>query len=90
LDNGPKIPKKIAIVSGGAASWFEKAIDEGIDTYITGEIDERIPAISLETKTNYIGLGHYYSEKVGVLALQKLLKNKFQIKTTFIDIENIL
>jgi len=35
-------------------------------------------------------LGHYYSEKVGVLALQKLLKNKFQIKTTFIDIENIL
>ncbi|MEA1987569.1 MAG: Nif3-like dinuclear metal center hexameric protein [Candidatus Marinimicrobia bacterium] len=32
LNNGPKIPKKIAIVSGGASSWFEKAIDEGIDT----------------------------------------------------------
>ncbi|MEA3500817.1 MAG: Nif3-like dinuclear metal center hexameric protein [Candidatus Marinimicrobia bacterium] len=90
LDNGPKIPKKIAIVSGGAASWFEKAVDEGIDTYITGEIDERIPAISLETETNYIALGHYYSEKVGVLALQKLIKNKYKVKTTFIDIENIL
>ena len=90
LDNGPKIPKKIAIVSGGAASWFEKAINEGIDTYITGEIDEPIPAISLETKTNYIALGHYFSEKVGVLALQKLIKNEFKIETTFIDIENIL
>ena len=43
LDNGPTIPQKIAIVSGGASSWYEKSIDEGIDTYITGEIDERIP-----------------------------------------------
>lgn len=90
LDNGPKVPKKIAIVSGGAASWFEKAVVEDIDTYITGEIDERIPAISLETNTNYIALGHYYSEKVGILALQKLIKNKYKVKTTFIDIENIL
>jgi len=69
---------------------MKKSIDEGIDTYITGEIDERIPAISLETNTNYIALGHYYSEKVGVLAIKKLLEIEFKVKTTFIDIENIL
>ncbi|MGD2091607.1 MAG: Nif3-like dinuclear metal center hexameric protein [Candidatus Aminicenantes bacterium] len=88
LANGPAIPQKIVIMSGGASGFYEKAIEEGADTFFGGDIKERIPAISVETQTNFINLGHYFSEKPGVLALRKLITKKFDIKSEYIEIPN--
>ena len=88
VKNGPTIPKKIAVITGGSSSLYEKAIDQGIDTFVSGEIKEKIPALSYETRTNFINLGHYYSEKPGVLALQERIEDNFQVETEYIEIPN--
>lgn len=90
LANGPDIPDKIFMASGGSTDLYEEAIASGADTFICGEIKEHIPAISLETGTNFINLGHYYSEKPGIIALMNLVKENFNVETEFIEIPNLI
>ncbi len=90
LKNGPDIPKKIAVISGGSASDYEKAIFMGADTFICGEIKEHIPALSLESSTNFINLGHYYSETPGVRALRDHLQREFKIYGEYVEIGNVI
>ena len=87
-DFGPNVPEKIAIVSGGAGSYYEAALKMGVDTYICGDIREQIPAIAYESKTNYINLGHYWSETLGIKALQVYCENNYDIETTYLNINN--
>ncbi|MCP4147415.1 MAG: Nif3-like dinuclear metal center hexameric protein [bacterium] len=88
LRNGPDIPVRVGIITGGSAGYFDKAIAEGLDTFFGGDIKEQTPGISLETKTNYVNLGHYFSEKPGVLKLQKIISGKFDVETNYIEISN--
>ena len=88
LRNGPEIPKHMVVMTGGSSDFYEKAIKNGVDTFFGGDIKEKTPALSLETQTNFINLGHYYSEKPGVLALEKLLAEKFALRTDYIEIPN--
>ncbi len=88
LGNGPEVPERIFMASGGSTDLYEDAVALGADTFICGEIKEHIPAISLETGTNFINLGHYYSEKPGVVELMKLIGKKFDVETEFIEIPN--
>ncbi len=88
LNFGPKIPKTIACISGGAGTYYEQALTKGVDTYITGDIREHIPAIAYESQTNYLNIGHYWSETLGIKALQVLLEKTFAIETEFININN--
>jgi dinuclear metal center YbgI/SA1388 family protein len=87
-DFGPDTPDKIAIVSGGAGSYYEPALLKGIDTFICGDIREQIPAIAYESKTNYINLGHYWSETLGIKALQTWCEKNYKVETEFININN--
>ena len=86
--SGPDIPRKIAVISGGASNLYEKAIEAGADTFICGEIKEHIPALSYETETNFINLGHYNSEKPGILALMTHIEKKFDVEVEYVDIPN--
>jgi dinuclear metal center YbgI/SA1388 family protein len=86
--NGPAVPGKMAVVSGESAGSYETAIELGVDTFFCGAIKEYIPAVSQESRTNFINLGHYYSEKPGVLALQECIDEEFEVDTIFIEIEN--
>ncbi len=88
LDNGPVIPERILIASGGSTDLYESAIQMGVDTFICGEIKEQIPAISYETKTNFINLGHYYSERPGVLALKEKVERELDVQCEFFEIPN--
>lgn len=81
--------KTIAVVSGGAPELFEEAISKNIDLYITGEVAEYTQAIARETKTSYLALGHYNSEKLGVQSLGNLLMEKFNLESKFIDVPNV-
>ncbi|MDZ7797354.1 MAG: Nif3-like dinuclear metal center hexameric protein [Candidatus Marinimicrobia bacterium] len=85
---GPQTPKTLACVSGGGAAYYEKALAMGVDTYITGDIREQIPAIAYETKTNYLNIGHYWSETLGIKALKAHLENKFELETRYFNINN--
>ena len=88
LANGPEIPENIFVASGGSTDLYEEAVLRGADTFFCGEIKEHIPAISLETGTNFINLGHYYSEKPGIIELMNRISNEFDVETEFIDIPN--
>ncbi len=88
LGNGPEVPSSIFMASGGSTDLYEEAVALGADTFICGEIKEHIPAISLETGTNFINLGHYYSERPGVIELMKKIGTEFDIETEFIEVPN--
>lgn len=90
FDYGPAVPEKIAIVSGGAAKYYAEAVKKGVDTFICGSVDEPTPAIAYETNTNFINLGHYWSEKPGILALQAAIEKQFGVETAFLEIANVI
>lgn len=88
---GPKIIEKIAVVSGGGPFLVNEAIDKEIDAFITGEPREPTESISKEAKINFIYLGHYNSERFGIIALGNFLKKKYpELEIKFIDIPNSL
>ena len=82
---GPKMTKKIGIVSGGAADMMGACKKLDIDTYITGETRHSYYHIAHELRINVIYAGHYKTETVGVRAVGELLRQKFNIETIFID-----
>jgi len=88
--NGPDIPKKLAVISGSA--WREyfshEFVESGADTFICGNVDEPVAAASHETRTNFVNLGHYWSEKPGILALKAEIERNFEVRAIFIEIEN--
>jgi len=88
LRNGPEIPQKMVVITGGSSSFYEKVVSSGADTFFAGDIKEKTPAYSLETGTNFVNLGHYFSEKPGVLALKDLLTKKFNLQSHYIEIPN--
>lgn len=89
-DFGPDTPYKIGILSGGGSSYIQEILESGADTFITGELKEHIPAILYDNKINYINLGHYRSEKTGILALKREIEKDFPVQCFFIDVENPL
>jgi len=88
VKSGPARISRVGIVSGGAARMVEEAIAEGLDLFITGEIDFTTPAACAEAGIHFVALGHHDSEKLGVQALGKLLEERFSVETTFLDCEN--
>lgn len=88
--NGPEIPRKLAVISGSASREYRSndLFERGVDTFICGSVDESAAAVSYETRTNFINLGHYWSEKPGILALKAEIERNFEVRALFIDIEN--
>lgn len=85
LPFGPAKIRTIAACSGGAGtSIFYEALDKKVDLYLSGESTD-IYTSAKEAKVNVIFAGHYPTETVGVKALMEVVKNKFKVKTVFID-----
>jgi len=88
LPFGKETVKTAAMVSGGAHYMFEQAIEAGADLYITGSRDEYVVEHCREAQINFIAMGHYNSEKLGIQALMQYVKDNFKVQTKFIDIPN--
>ncbi len=82
--------RTVGIVSGGAYSLLPQAVDQKLDLYVTGILDEPAFAWCREGHINCLALGHYRSEKCGVLALQQRTARQFNVETEFIEIDNPL
>jgi dinuclear metal center YbgI/SA1388 family protein len=88
---GQKLIGRLAVVSGGGPALIKEALNKKLDAFVTGEAKESTEALAKEGGINFIYLGHYNSEKFGVIALGKLLKKKFpELEIKFIDIPNNL
>ena len=86
MSEGPKMVKKIGIISGGASPSFEHAAKLGLDTFICGDIREGVVRGIEELGINFINAGHYNTEKLGVQNLGKLIAKKFKVNVEFVDI----
>ncbi|WP_394809145.1 Nif3-like dinuclear metal center hexameric protein [Nitrosomonas sp.] len=83
-----KTIRRIAWCTGAAQGYFEAAIQQGVDAYITGEISEQNVHAARESGVAFIVAGHHATERYGVQALGDHIAQKFGIQHQFIDIEN--
>jgi putative NIF3 family GTP cyclohydrolase 1 type 2 len=85
---GPQTVRRLGAVTGGGQGYVMEAIANGCDTFLTGEIGEPTEAIAREEGINFIAVGHYNSEKIGVKALSNRLQAQFGVETFFCDVPN--
>jgi dinuclear metal center YbgI/SA1388 family protein len=85
---GPERVRSVGVISGGAAGSLAEAIAAGLDVFVTGEVGEPTQAIAREAGANFVAIGHYNSEKFGVLALGDLLAARFGLTVEFVDLPN--
>ncbi len=85
---GKKEISRVALVSGGAHRSLDLAADAGVDAYITGSFDEMIWDIAHERGIHFFALGHYATERVGVLALMHHLEERMGLECVWIDLPN--
>lgn len=85
IPGGPKICRRIGVVTGGAGSDLKLAAAAGVDTFITGEGPHWTYALAEELGLNVLYGGHYATETFGVKALAEHLARKFHVPFTFLD-----
>ncbi len=88
FDAGPPEIRRLAIVSGGAASRLERAVAEGYDAFLTGEPKENVMADAREAGIHFVAAGHYATETFGVRRLGDRLAERFGIDHVWVDIPN--
>lgn len=79
---------KVALCTGAAQSYIEKAVEQGVDAFISGEVSENTWHIAKENNIHYFSAGHHATERYGVQALGEHLAHQFGLKHDFIDIFN--
>lgn len=80
--------RQIAWCTGAAQDYFEIAVRQGVDAYITGEISEQHVHAARESGVAFIAAGHHATERYGVQAVGDHIAQKSGIRHQFIDIEN--
>jgi dinuclear metal center YbgI/SA1388 family protein len=80
--------RKVAWCSGGAQNYFEAAIAQGVDAYITGEISEQNFHLANESGVAFIAAGHHATERLGIQALGEHLAKQFGLEHRFFDQDN--
>ncbi len=85
LPGGPAVCQRIGVVTGGGGSQLNRAAEEGVDTFITGEGPHWTFALAQELGINALYGGHYATETFGVKALAAELSRKFRVPWRFID-----
>lgn len=80
--------KRIAWCTGAAQGYIDRAIDLGVDAYVTGEVSEPTVHAARENGIHFFAAGHHATERYGVKALGEHLAEHFGIEHQFIDIDN--
>lgn len=85
---GPGEIRRVAIISGGAASRLPQAAAAGYDALLTGEPAEPSMMTARELGMHFIAGGHYATERLGVQALSRRLAEEFSLEWHFIELVN--
>ncbi|MBX3631019.1 MAG: Nif3-like dinuclear metal center hexameric protein [Nitrosomonas sp.] len=88
IGNPEQSVRQLAWCTGAAQGYFEAAIAQNVDAYITGEISEQTVHAARESGVAFIAAGHHATERYGVQALGAHLADEFGIQHQFVDIDN--
>ena len=80
--------QRVAWCTGAAQSYFEAAVERGVDAFISGEISEPTVHIARESGVHYFAAGHHATERDGVQALGEHLASQFALEHRYIEIDN--
>ena len=86
-DMGQQV-RRVAWCTGGAQSYFEAAIAQGVDAFITGEISEPQAHLARETGVAFLACGHHATERYGAPAVAARVAQELGLQHRFIDIDN--
>lgn len=79
---------RVAWCTGGAQGYFEAAIAQGVDAFITGEISEPQAHLARETGVAFLACGHHATERYGAPALAAHVAQAMGLQHRFIEIDN--
>jgi len=85
---GPTTVERLAIVSGGGATYLIEAAQEGYDLLLTGEAGEPTMMKARELGIHLVAAGHYATERLGVQALAGRLADRFGLSWEFVELSN--
>ncbi len=77
--------QKIGIATGSASSLIPDVVAKGLDLLITGEPKQEAYHLAKDLGCSVICMGHYASETFGVRALERVLADRFGVKTEWIS-----
>ena len=85
IPGGKAVCERIGVVTGGAGGDLKKAVEEGVDTFITGEGPHWTYALAEELGVNVFYCGQYATETFGVKARAAELSRQFKVPWMFLD-----
>ncbi len=88
IGKSDQLIRRVAWCSGGAQGYFEAAIAQGVDAFVTGEISEQNYHLANESGVAFIAAGHHATERLGIKALGEHLSVKFALEHQFFDQNN--
>lgn len=80
--------RSLAWCTGAAQSYFEAAIGEGVDAFVTGEISEPMVHLARETGVAYFAAGHHATERFGVQLLGDAIAKQFGIEVSYHEVDS--
>ncbi len=80
--------RRVAWCTGGAQGYFEAAIVQGVDAFITGEISEPQAHLARETGVAFLACGHHATERYGAPAVAQRVAQDLGVQHRFIEIDN--
>ena len=84
-----QIIKTVGIITGGANNDWVKAMEDGLDAYLTGEISEYNWHDAKEAGIHFFAGGHKATERFGIQALMEKVKTDFPLlEVHFFDSNN--
>ena len=88
ISGGEHAIKTVGWCTGGAQGYIDKAVELGVDAYISGEISEPTVHSARENGIHYFSAGHHATERYGVQALGEELALHFGLQHQYIEIAN--
>lgn len=88
LIEGSEKIRRVGWCTGGGQGYIDRAIEAGVDLFISGEASEQTVHSARENDISFIAAGHHATERYGVQALGDYLARRFALEHVFIDCPN--
>ncbi|MBS0620918.1 MAG: Nif3-like dinuclear metal center hexameric protein [Verrucomicrobia bacterium] len=85
---GKEMIASAALISGGAHRQILEAADRGVDCFVTGSFDEPVWDIAHERGIHFFALGHYATERIGILALLEKVRSELGVACEWLELPN--
>jgi dinuclear metal center YbgI/SA1388 family protein len=84
----PTAVRRIGAVSGGGAGYYEEAVANGAELFVTGEPSEMAQGLAAEIGVPFVAAGHHGTERFGPRALGEHLAAIMAVDVRFVDVDN--